>query len=277
MSPQQAAPSCSIPSSFSASWCVVTLSLSAQTTACLFVQFGEGGHCGLSQSVWSPQLVLPTRTPEPCAAHNSTPHQHAHHTTPHHHHTAPLHTQIFATILSLITEEVNSFLLASRSGRTPLVMSGHILLLNWNEQVRGCASVCLRWWEWCRWPTSSTTLTACAAATSISQLLSLACLLHPPCAVPTILFPHPRPPHDDPFVFLLSTRPPTLPTPPQQHTITPTQHTSTRPHPRFPSCWTSWRRCSTAQGQGGGGDTSLRGGLLLFWLTTRTRRKWTTW
>lgn len=36
----------------------------------------------------------------------------------------------------MITEEVNTFLLAARSGRAPLVMSGHILILNWNEQVR---------------------------------------------------------------------------------------------------------------------------------------------
>jgi hypothetical protein len=43
--------------------------------------------------------------------------------------------QVFAAILAMITEEVNSFLLASRSGRTPLSMSGHILLLNWNAQV----------------------------------------------------------------------------------------------------------------------------------------------
>jgi hypothetical protein len=43
--------------------------------------------------------------------------------------------QVFATILAMITEEVNSFLMAARSGRAPLAMSGHILLLNWNAQV----------------------------------------------------------------------------------------------------------------------------------------------
>jgi hypothetical protein len=44
---------------------------------------------------------------------------------------------VFATILAMITEEVNSILLAARSGRAPINMSGHILLLNWNAQVRG--------------------------------------------------------------------------------------------------------------------------------------------
>jgi hypothetical protein len=43
--------------------------------------------------------------------------------------------QVFATILAMVTEEVNSFLMAARSGRAPLAMSGHILLLNWNAQV----------------------------------------------------------------------------------------------------------------------------------------------
>eukprot|EP00882_Tetradesmus_deserticola_P020668 GHRQ01022331.1.p2 GENE.GHRQ01022331.1~~GHRQ01022331.1.p2 ORF type:complete len:195 (+),score=92.63 GHRQ01022331.1:30-587(+) len=42
---------------------------------------------------------------------------------------------VFATILAMITEEVNSMLLDVRSGRAPLAMSGHILLLNWNQQV----------------------------------------------------------------------------------------------------------------------------------------------
>jgi hypothetical protein len=44
---------------------------------------------------------------------------------------------VFATILAMITEEVNSILMAARSGRAPISMSGHILLLNWNAQVRG--------------------------------------------------------------------------------------------------------------------------------------------
>jgi hypothetical protein len=46
--------------------------------------------------------------------------------------------QVFATILAMITEEVNSMLLDVRSGKAPLAMTGHILLLNWNKQVRQC-------------------------------------------------------------------------------------------------------------------------------------------
>ncbi|WIA35393.1 hypothetical protein OEZ86_003839 [Tetradesmus obliquus] len=42
---------------------------------------------------------------------------------------------VFATILAMITEEVNSMLLDVRCGKAPLAMSGHILLLNWNRQV----------------------------------------------------------------------------------------------------------------------------------------------
>jgi hypothetical protein len=44
--------------------------------------------------------------------------------------------QVFATILAMITEEVNSMLLDVRSGKASLAMTGHILLLNWNQQVR---------------------------------------------------------------------------------------------------------------------------------------------
>jgi hypothetical protein len=43
---------------------------------------------------------------------------------------------VFATILAMITDEVNNVLLAARSGRTALVLSGHVLLLNWNSTVR---------------------------------------------------------------------------------------------------------------------------------------------
>jgi hypothetical protein len=43
--------------------------------------------------------------------------------------------QVFATILAMIAEEVNSMLLDVRSGKAPLAMTGHILLLNWNQQV----------------------------------------------------------------------------------------------------------------------------------------------
>jgi hypothetical protein len=43
---------------------------------------------------------------------------------------------VFATILAMITDEVNNVLLAARSGRTGLVLSGHVLLLNWNSTVR---------------------------------------------------------------------------------------------------------------------------------------------
>eukprot|EP00775_Hariotina_reticulata_P001867 gene1867-2204_t len=42
---------------------------------------------------------------------------------------------VFATILAMISDEVNSALLAVRSGRTQLKMEGHILLLNWNNLV----------------------------------------------------------------------------------------------------------------------------------------------
>lgn len=51
------------------------------------------------------------------------------------------HAQVFATILAMITEEVNSMLLDVRCGKAPLAMSGHILLLNWNRQVR-CRHLC---------------------------------------------------------------------------------------------------------------------------------------
>jgi isoleucyl-tRNA synthetase len=44
--------------------------------------------------------------------------------------------QVFATILAMITEEVNSLLVNARSGKQPLALTGHILLLNWNHQVR---------------------------------------------------------------------------------------------------------------------------------------------
>jgi hypothetical protein len=43
--------------------------------------------------------------------------------------------QVFATILAMITEEVNSLLVNARSGKQPLALTGHILLLNWNHQV----------------------------------------------------------------------------------------------------------------------------------------------
>jgi hypothetical protein len=43
---------------------------------------------------------------------------------------------VFATILAMITEEVNSLLVNARSGKQPLALTGHILLLNWNHQVR---------------------------------------------------------------------------------------------------------------------------------------------
>jgi len=45
------------------------------------------------------------------------------------------HFQVFATILAMISDEVNNALLAVRSGRTQLQMEGHILLLNWNNLV----------------------------------------------------------------------------------------------------------------------------------------------
>jgi hypothetical protein len=35
----------------------------------------------------------------------------------------------------MITEEVNSLLVNARSGKQPLALTGHILLLNWNHQV----------------------------------------------------------------------------------------------------------------------------------------------
>lgn len=44
--------------------------------------------------------------------------------------------QVFATILAMITDEINNVLLAARSGKAPVALSGHILLLNWNQQVR---------------------------------------------------------------------------------------------------------------------------------------------
>jgi hypothetical protein len=53
--------------------------------------------------------------------------------------------QVFATILAMITEEVNSMLLDVSSGKAPLAMTGHILLLNWNQQVcslQECACTC---------------------------------------------------------------------------------------------------------------------------------------
>jgi hypothetical protein len=45
--------------------------------------------------------------------------------------------QVFATILAMITDEINNVMLAARSGKAPVALSGHILLLNWNQQVRG--------------------------------------------------------------------------------------------------------------------------------------------
>lgn len=47
--------------------------------------------------------------------------------------------QVFATILAMITDEINNVMLAARSGKSPVVLSGHILLLNWNQQV--CALI----------------------------------------------------------------------------------------------------------------------------------------
>jgi len=43
--------------------------------------------------------------------------------------------QVFATILAMITDEINNVLLAARSGKAPVALTGHILLLNWNQQV----------------------------------------------------------------------------------------------------------------------------------------------
>lgn len=43
--------------------------------------------------------------------------------------------QVFATILAMITDEINNVMLAARSGKAPVALSGHILLLNWNQQV----------------------------------------------------------------------------------------------------------------------------------------------
>jgi hypothetical protein len=42
---------------------------------------------------------------------------------------------VFATILAMITDEINNVMLAARSGKAPVALSGHILLLNWNQQV----------------------------------------------------------------------------------------------------------------------------------------------
>jgi hypothetical protein len=55
----------------------------------------------------------------------------------------PVNTQVFATILAMITDEINSVMLAARSGKAPLALSGHILILNWNAQVRVGVFVCL--------------------------------------------------------------------------------------------------------------------------------------
>lgn len=35
----------------------------------------------------------------------------------------------------MITDEINNVLLAARSGKAPVALTGHILLLNWNQQV----------------------------------------------------------------------------------------------------------------------------------------------
>ena len=35
----------------------------------------------------------------------------------------------------MITDEVNNLLMSARSGKAPLALKGHILLLNWNNQV----------------------------------------------------------------------------------------------------------------------------------------------
>jgi hypothetical protein len=48
---------------------------------------------------------------------------------------------VFATILAMITDEINNVMLAARSGKAPVALSGHVLLLNWNQQVRSFAAV----------------------------------------------------------------------------------------------------------------------------------------
>jgi hypothetical protein len=64
---------------------------------------------------------------------------------------------VFATILAMITEEVNSMLLDVRSGKAPLAMTGHILMLNWNQQVR---ELSLGVFSYIRWCTANTVLQA---------------------------------------------------------------------------------------------------------------------
>jgi hypothetical protein len=52
----------------------------------------------------------------------------------------------------MITDEINNVMLAARSGKAPVALSGHILLLNWNQQVRAYPVGSSPW----SWPPAAT-------------------------------------------------------------------------------------------------------------------------
>jgi hypothetical protein len=41
----------------------------------------------------------------------------------------------------MISDEINTVMLAARSGKAPLELSGHLLMLNWNQQVCFCSRI----------------------------------------------------------------------------------------------------------------------------------------